>query len=117
MTSQDHTPRKPSEILRAAREIISVPERWTQGASALSGRGNVVNARSPSAKCWCSFGAIDKAGSRSIAKLRTAEGILRAALKAESIILWNDAPERTHAEVLAAFDQAITLAEQSESRS
>lgn len=28
------------------------------------------------------------------------------------VIAWNDAPERTKEEVLAAFDKAITLAEQ-----
>jgi hypothetical protein len=33
---------------------------------------------------------------------------LRAAIGNLSIPGWNDAPERTHAEVLAAFDRAIS---------
>jgi hypothetical protein len=32
-----------------------------------------------------------------------------------NLIAWNDAPERTHNEVLAALDKAIALAEQEQS--
>lgn len=37
--------------------------------------------------------------------------LVGAAVGGVPIGRWNDAPERTHAEVLAAFDRAIELAE------
>lgn len=45
-----------------------------------------------------------------LARRRAALDAVANAAGCDSIPRWNDAPERTHAEVLAAFDQAIASA-------
>ncbi len=100
----------PKEILIAARAKIEAPERWTQGEYARNKRGGCVDENSPSAACWCIVGAI---GSVSMEQQHAAWGPLIAAIGGPAnlhIPNWNDAPERTHAEVLAAFDRAIAAA-------
>ena len=92
-----------TKVLTKARDLISSPERWTQGASARSANGCPVRVSCPDAVSWCALGAIEKAaGNRNewldeMAKLRAVVG--------SSIIRFNDF--HTHAEVLAAFDKAI----------
>jgi len=46
--------------LRAARELISVDERWTTGAMARDEGGQSVSPISPYACCWCGVGALYK---------------------------------------------------------
>ena len=38
-----------------------------------------------------------------------AQQVIELVINMNSIIRWNDSPDRTHAEVLAAFDRAIEL--------
>ena len=108
---------KSSEILITARALINTPERWVKG-------------RKPG--CWCAGDAIivatyyarenhNKPGRAFQPRLdidtggQRIEDACNAALKAlkcaigngHEIVSWNDAPERTHAEVMAAFDRAI----------
>lgn len=100
---------KPSEILRAARAKITDPKRWAQGVGARDTFGRQVAARCESAVCWCSIGAICAvegvtfAGDDVLDYLRTVSG-------ESSVVDFNDAPERTHDEVLQAFDKAAALA-------
>lgn len=42
---------------------------------------------------------------------RQARSLIKKAAGISSILRWNDVPERTQADVLAAFDKAIELAE------
>lgn len=89
----------PAEHLRAARALIDTPERWAQHA---------YNVQNPDGtRCYCMLGALDQV------KLDHNEtcAFLYAAIGMISIALWNDAPNRTHNEVMAAFDRAIALAE------
>ena len=96
---------KTSKILRAARAKIEAPERWIKGDSARNAEGCYVVSWSPFAVCWCGSGAnhavLGLAGDWSAADeaLETAVG--------GDFPDWQDAPERTHPEVLAAFDKAI----------
>ena len=101
---------KSSEILITARALINTPERWVKG-------------RKPG--CWCAMDAIIVAPCyvrphEAMALMRAIPSLAasvacNAALKAlkcaigngHEIVSWNDAPERTHAEVMAAFDRAI----------
>jgi hypothetical protein len=46
------------EVLAAARERISSPDRWTQGLYAVDAQGERVKPRDPSACCWCLLGAL-----------------------------------------------------------
>jgi hypothetical protein len=84
------------ETLKAARAVIDIPERWTQGVM------RVEDAR-------CASGALIAVGAELISG--EAYGFLRRATGARRICHWNDEKGRTHAEVMAAFDRAIELAE------
>jgi len=97
---------RPSDILRAARGLIAEPGHWAQGASRV---GVAV----------CAAEAIDSSVGRDYDAIDVAYRYLKRIIGADPgvegfISSWNDAPERTHAEVLAAFDAAIALAEREE---
>lgn len=116
------------ETLRAARKLIEKPESWTQGAYArdaysrdevLSDEGSweELKAWDERAVCRCSLGAIYAASGNCDAP--EAILFLRSAIvspdffiaEENDIVDWNDNIARTHAEVMAAFDHAISLAE------
>lgn len=105
-------PMKPSEVLRAARELISVPERWTQLNFASDSDGNMVGSLLPQAVRWSWYGAITKSSPTNWAARRSAVEYLIAAVGRPDISEFN-----AHADLLtiqAKFDRAIALAEQSE---
>ena len=92
----------PTEILIAAREKIE--RGWAQGEYARAKNGNPIGYNAEKAVCWCSIGAIiavddDDPTDRAVYTLSDIVG--------RDITEWNDAPGRTQAEVLAAFDKAI----------
>ena len=99
--------------LERARALIDTPEKWNKtGSSATDASGNAVPACSDDARCFCVFGAIRRAVSEHthredacLSRLYLSLGFTNGP---ERLFRWNDAPERTHAEVLAAFDRAIT---------
>jgi hypothetical protein len=99
------------EVLKATRELLSDPARWTQGVYARVG-DEQCDELNPFASCFCLSGAFWRFGADEIhpARLR-----LSGVLGVTNLIAWNDAPERTHNEVLAALDKAIALAEQEQS--
>lgn len=101
------------EILKAARAVIEKPESWTKGYYAKAEDRTWTISNGPKAVCFCSIGAIEKA----TGKVHygggwpfEAEYMLRRAADVSNIADFNDAPERTHEEVLAIFDRAIELA-------
>jgi len=102
------------QVLEAASEILSDPDRWHQG-----------NYYSDDGEAYCSIGAIEKAcwDMGCPAYWRThADDLLREVLMEMypdldapdvdhvSIAAWNDAPERLHEEVVAVFEKARALA-------
>lgn len=93
-----------AEKLRAARARIA--KGWTQRASARTKGGVPVWGGDDRAICWCAVGAL-QGSPEAIPLVRKAIGIPDEC----RISTWNDAPERTQAEVLAAFDKAIELVE------
>lgn len=52
------------EALKAARELISVPERWTQGVYARGPDGRPVHPDDPEATCFCALGAVLRVGGK-----------------------------------------------------
>lgn len=84
--------------LEAARKLIADPSAWVKGV--------------PPIGCFCAETAIamacngDPQNYDSDQAWRALDA-LRDAINDAAIFRWNDAPERTHAEVLAAFDRAI----------
>lgn len=102
-----------AKVLRDARELISHPARWTKGVNSRSLPGYGFTA-------FCSVGAIGESLDKSNRHLEEIANhismlLARAAnlsgLPMFAIPKWNDAPGRTHAEVIAAFNRAIHLAE------
>ncbi len=103
-----------ADILRKAKALIDAPEKWTKGAFCRSAAGKAVSTFSRDAVCFCAVGAIARlevTGVITDVRASRAEEALRDAIHATAVSHWNDAPERTHAEVMAAFDKAIALAE------
>ena len=99
----------PVEILRAARALIADPARWTQGEDARDACGSPAWAgrHASSAVCWSADGALMHV-ERDKNSFWPARDALVAAMGASAVV-FNDT--HTHAEVLAAFDRAIALAE------
>jgi hypothetical protein len=109
--------KEPAEILRAARERIKDPERWTQsGAFACAADGRPMSPFADLAVCWCVRGSLYRE-TWSVSAAHEVEMFLREAMGAdftspdfEELAAFNDAPETTHADVLALYDRAIDLA-------
>lgn len=105
--------------LRRARALIRDLEHWTQGSFARDINSEECEACDPDACRWCAIGALqataDTADEYDSALLELAHsGVgLATTLIADSLVAWNDSHERTHGEVLEAFDQAIVCLEQS----
>ncbi len=95
------------DTLIAARARIATPERWTQGANARDLRGASIDSDAPDAACWCAGGAILAEARREYPS--EALMMLGKSIRpfCQSLVEFNDAFVRTHAEVLAAFDHAI----------
>lgn len=97
-------------VLRKARELIARPGGWTQGASARDARGGVVSIAKDTATCFCTLGSLGAAAAVTGFLYWSARDAFRLANEEAmevGIALWNDAPERTQADVVAAFDKAI----------
>lgn len=91
-----------TEVLKAARERIA--KGWTQGMSTREDDHGTEIA-------WCASGAIKHAVDEEGCVGCVARRGLEQSIGGGSIAGWNDAEGRTQAEVLAAFDKAIALAE------
>lgn len=90
-----------ADVLRRARALIDAPEKWIQRAAKIGGR-------------MCMFGALSVALGSKDSTVPAGDKSLRLlslGVGGCSVSRFNDAPERTHTEVLAAFDRAIALAE------
>jgi hypothetical protein len=87
-----------------ALELIK--QGWTQGASARDKDGKEVVSGSPEAVKWSALGAICCSVDARLAKYERAKAKLAAVIGTANIIAWDDAPERTQAEVIAAFEKA-----------
>lgn len=100
------------EVLIAARGRIA--RGFIKGGAFLDANGNPCGPLS--AQACCSLGAMDaECVARSVhlpegswlGMYRPACDAFRAAIGTDNVIDWNDDPERTQADVLAAFDRAI----------
>lgn len=98
------------ELLKAARETISTPDKWTQYAIAKNTSGEIRSADESDAVCFCMLGAIWKNSRQS----GSAEGELKNTINGRSIAGFNDDPSRTHDEVLNVFDKTIARLEEAQ---
>lgn len=93
--------------LRAAKALIDTPEKWGKGARGIiAPRRCIIHAVSDVIDCF-GFGSDQRI------REKEAFDALAAVRRIGSISIWNDAPERTHEDVMAVFDQAIAAAEAS----
>ena len=117
--------------MRGARERVA--DGWTQGTYARNDKGEQVSIVAYGCDCFCAEGAILHAVYEQHRDLPSAYDIILAEYapafgeanaaqlrphrrlgypKTECIIAWNDDPERTQAQVVAAFDRAIAHLEE-----
>jgi hypothetical protein len=104
----------PVEVLRKARELISTPDRWTKGYFAHDLVGTDVEPHEDGAVCFCALGALGVSSYyEPVSWIDGAIELLETTIGCHDLGEWNDAPERTHVDILAAFDEAIRRAEAS----
>jgi hypothetical protein len=103
-----------SEILSAAADLIEPEGKWTQGYYARDQFGSDCEPEDSCAVCWCTIGAIERASEESVSDdceaYNAAEQAVAAALPGITIVSWNDAPERTQADVVAKLREAAERA-------
>ena len=102
------------EVLREARELIAVPERWTQGGLARDAQGKQApGVYNRDAASWCAEGAICKtAGTFPVA--RAAFAAVRETLAGAELCEFNDS--HTHPEVVSLIDSTIARLEKEADR-
>jgi hypothetical protein len=88
------------DCLVAARKRIENPANWAKGMKVDSNK-----------QVYCALFAMTTGADWTFPLIQTTN-LFRKAADCGPIMEWNDAPERTHEEVLAAFDKAIELAKE-----
>lgn len=102
---------KPSQILHVAGDVLEQPGAWTQGYYARNKKGISTSYVDGDAVCWCAAGMLLKMGgmdgiAEAVDYLCRVAGVIGTGSLAD----WNDKPERTQEEIIAAFRQAEQLA-------
>ena len=87
------------------KELLSDPSSWTQHVIARDCKRERVAVNDSSATCFCLYGALRRCYGSTINPLSNKEEYdiwnrLQQMVPDRDPIGWNDAPERTHAEVL-----------------
>ena len=103
------------DILTKARHLVREPKWWGQDAAARTQSGKRVHCFDPKANSFCMTGAVARAahdlGHVGWTTEPMAFKAMTESLKIDgrgvSVFRWNDMPERTHDEVLKAFDDTI----------
>lgn len=94
-------------ILKAAREKIADPRKWTKKYLYSPPGADVYNA-----KCWCPIGAIYSVtnvnGDFGLAAISALENFVPGCRVLSD---YNDNPRTTHADIIALFDRAIVAEE------
>lgn len=95
-----------AKVLRQAAELVG--RGWCQQASATDVQGFPVMVTDPRAVRWCADGAILATGASGHAW----SVLMRVLGSRYTVTEWNDAPERTQQEVIAALLRAAEIADQ-----
>lgn len=99
----------PIEFGRKVRRVIE--RGWCQGALARDADGDKTEFNGPYACCWCLVGASCMVGPPSEPGRMPFTYKLLEVIDGDSRSSWNDKPDRTKAEVLAAIDETIARLE------
>jgi hypothetical protein len=101
-----------ADVLERAADLIEPEGAWTQGAYARSVYNRPIGNISR-ATCFCALGAMNVAAGASAVNQDQPEPHIAFAnavgIKDYLIATWNDAPERTQAEVVAKLREAAAL--------
>ena len=98
-------------VLLAAADLIEPEGAWCKIYSARDAKGKSVRASSSKACSWCILGSITRAQAAShSSQWGKTIAAVTVVLGNRSIAEWNDAPERTQAEVVAALRAAAGAA-------
>ncbi len=98
-------------VVQALQQLLADPRCWTQGAFARDSMGLSVGPCYPDACCWCLSGGINKVDLNHDHRKLIAKLLLAALPYVSALTAYNDAPHRTHADILALLDGLIvTLA-------
>jgi hypothetical protein len=96
----------PPRLMAEARERVATG--WCQGAVAEDEHGRAVGPASSDARRWSVLGAVLASWDGGpVAELGQAVASLRASTEESPLEVWNDRPERTQRDVIAAFERAI----------
>ncbi|WZO97276.1 hypothetical protein EP7_004300 [Isosphaeraceae bacterium EP7] len=95
-----------TNALNEARKLVE--KGWCKGTSARNAAGEPTGTTDVDAVAWCPYGAMGAIPGASF--IRTTDRY-RKSIGRLAISKWNDEPERTKEEVLAAFDRAIESVE------
>lgn len=100
----------PLQILTRARKLLSNPKRWCQWTSAKDKNGLSVSPFSKNAVSFCAYGSIERVTDGDIGEcaLILDKEAGRISKKKGDLVGYNDARGRTHAQILALFDSAIS---------
>jgi len=103
------TATKASEVLAAAANLIEPPGAWTWCTFARDAHREPVAPSDQQATCWCAVGAIRRIVPKKGAWLQAVNYLDKVV---GTIVKFNDAPDRTQAEVVAALREASNIAAQ-----
>jgi hypothetical protein len=99
-----------AETLEMAASLIEPEGAWTTGAFARDARHHPVPEHEDDAKCFCVAGAIYRVTISAFGASRALTFFSDALALDGQVATWNDAPERTQAEVVAALRAAAAKA-------
>lgn len=112
--NNSHLITKSSELLRAAKAVISNPRHFTTGVLARDTDGHSVMPDNEKAVCFCSVGALSKVTppTREAGELNDQAFIylIKVVKPLNYIGVADYSDSHTHAEVMAMWDAAIALA-------
>ena len=101
------------DVLKMARDLIQEPDAWVQECHAQNDIGEETGPTEPDAVCFCLEGAIIRALSELLEVdedellLEEINDEVMGKNEGSKMVIWNDSPERTQAEVLARVDATL----------
>ena len=105
-----------ADVLDRAADLIKPEGAWTRGAYARDEHNDSIDTLHPDAKCFCAMGAVYRAaGASSLYKTGRIDVVNDVRKHLITVVgttmaSFNDAPERTQAEVVAALRSAAAAA-------
>lgn len=101
-----------AEVLSRAADLIEPEGKWTQGCLFRDAEGKGLRPSDSGKSCFCMAGALVQIGGPWASAWNFLDDALPKVGFGNRTGAWNDAPERTQAEVVAKLREAAELARQ-----